>query len=703
MMKWLRTHKKQIMVIVVLFAMFSFVGGSALYDIMRPDPSKDVIMELFDREVTRGELAAARSDTEILENIFIPGIWKYHPTEELAVQDWLMLAEEAERADIVIPDERIDAVIAQVEQFRSLDRLREQRGYSLSRIRRALGRHLAIQRNARRVAGAGAPSEPQLRQYVRDTQDKVQVKFVPLDANNFTNQDETIPDETMQAHFDRYKNDDPEESATGFGYRHPRRVKIQYVVASINDLQSQIEVSLDEIKTFWKGKDGQGRPNKEKYKKTVYVDPPQPTSAASQPVEKPKPIPEQRVKTFTEARPDVKNELKKRKAMKVSRQMMNKLADELAGPWNELRIDEETRYKPIPAGVEKPGHMKSVLQNLEKRFGVSLQYEETDFLSKAELEANPTLGNADTPGEGTDYLKAAELAFRVPSFFEVDPEKLTQLRLQMFQSPNSPFVVAGRSYQFTGGQLTPTRGAPVKYVLFRVIETQEVGAAASLAEVRDEVERDLRLVKAFDAMETDAKEFYAVARRLGLDAALPLFSDLREKGVKAVSKPAAFARWDRLAGDELQEMLGTGESSLATAAVPGVGKSKEFVEACFEMAKEGWSAAEMDLPETERTKDAAGKPVADPAPKVRLVSIPKLKKWFIIELVRDLPVNSETYENQHRTVAFQALQSDRSSVLLREWFHPDNIHTRCAFRRVDSDPGQDATSEGGGPPPPVRF
>lgn len=689
MMKSLRKYKKQIMVFVVLFAMFSFIGGSALYNLAAPNPDEEVIMTLFGREVTQGELKAARNDTDILETIFLRNIWKYHPTEELSVRQWLMLAEEAKRANVVVPDDQIDSILQQFEEVRSLDDLRVAGRYSRSMIRRALGRHLAIQTNAGRVVGAAMPSEPQIEHYARATQDKVQVKFVALEANQFLDEEETFSEAAMQAQFEEYKDVDPEENKTGFGYRHPRRVKIQYVEASIKEIQSQIEVSLDEVKTHWKGKDGQGLPNKERYKKTVYVDPPQPTSGASLPVEKPKQIPEQRVKSFTEARPDIENELKKNKAMKISRQIMNKLADELARPWNELQIDPETGYKPVPTGLDDPGYMKAALTRMEKRFGVSLKYEETKLLSKADLDADITFSNAETPGEGNEYLKISELAFRVPPFYEAESDKLSALRLQLFQTPNPPFIVSSRSFRIVGGQLVPAKGTPEKFILFRVIEAQETGAATELAEVREEVERDLRLMKAFESIEPTAKEFCTVSRRLGVEDALPMFDDLRtNRNVKSVSKPAAFARWARLPDAELREALQAGESPLTTASVAGVGKSKAFIDACFEMGEEDWTMPKMDQQETKRVKVANAKPAADPAPKVRLVPVLKLKKWFIIELVKNLPVNSETYETQHRATAFRALQTDRSSLLWSDWFLPENIEKRCQY--VDA---RDSASE----------
>ncbi len=57
MMKWLRKYRKQLMVGLVLFAMLSFVGGSALTTMFNPDPGSVVFAEIFGARVTENDRA----------------------------------------------------------------------------------------------------------------------------------------------------------------------------------------------------------------------------------------------------------------------------------------------------------------------------------------------------------------------------------------------------------------------------------------------------------------------------------------------------------------------------------------------------------------------------------------------------------------------------------------------------------------------
>lgn len=705
MMKWLRAHTKQIMVVVVLFAMLSFVGGSALYSVFATDPADEVVMKAFGRKVTQGELNAAVSETRVLDRLLLS--WRYHG--EMDLRHWFLLAEEAERAGVVVTDSEVESLVEQVDQFRqqrnlgSLDQLRVRDKILLSLIRRAVRRHLAIQKNAYPVMQTAAPSEPQLRHYVHDTQDKVKVEFVALDAKDFVDADEVIPEEELQAYFDKYKDVDPAEDDLGRGYRFPRRVKLQYVVASAAKIQPEVKVSLDEIKAYWKA-------NKSRYNKTVYVDPPAPAPApaTTQPAVKPKQIPQQQVKAFSEARPDVERVLRKRKALKVARQAIIKLADELIRPWIDAPPSDQQGYKAIPPGTGEPVFMDSASDQISQRFGITLDRGMTGLLSKEQLDEHYRLKGATTPGQGDKPLGLAEYAFRLPLFYEVDQSQETSLRLQLFQSPTLPLTVAGKSsgYTIVGGQLVPKPGEPESFVLFRVIEAAEAQAPTSLAEVRSQVERDIRLNRAFDRLATLAGEYFAVAQRLGVDAAMDRFDDLRKRSrVMKASKPVPFARSVRLRDPALQDALLAGRPVLVTTTVSGVGASDEFVDACFTMAEKDWVAASVDIPDTERTRTATTQPAIDPAPKVQLLPIRRLQKWFVIQLGESQPTNSDQYESQFRRSAYAALSQDRAKVVASRWFAPSMVEQRCGYADVRALNAPDTGDPGEAPktPQPIRF
>ncbi len=693
-MKWLRAHSKHIMVALVLLAMFSFVGAQGLQSWLTPDETGRVVMRAFGREITVGDLQGAQSDTAVLQRLF--GSWQLHPDQ--TVYHWFMLAEEADRAGIQIPEERVAGQIEALEQFRSLDELRRRDGINRSTIRRALNRFIAIQENAARVIGSAVPSEAQLRHYVQDTQAKVGVKFVALNANSFVDKDAPITDAELQAQFDKYKDVFPDEGEFGFGYKFKDRVKLQYVTASVDVIKEAMTVSDEECKEHW-------RAHREKYKKVVWVDPPapatqpttQPTAtqpaatqpATTQPAEPPKKIRQEEQKKYSEALEDVRRELKQAKAERIARQAMNKLAEELADPWADARPDPTTGFRPIPGGVDDPAFMKSACDQIAQKFGITLSYAETELSNRDELEGNADLGKATMPGEGVEPLALPELAFRIPAFLKTGRGEEQVVRLQMFQSPGEPLSLAG-GWQFVGGRVQQTSA---RLVVFRVVDARPAESPAGLDEVRTKVEEDIRLLRGYEASAPLADEFAAVAQRLGVEQALTKFDDLRnEKNITRPQTPPPFARrmTTPLTGEALRDAILAGEPLLEPPFVAGAGKSAEFVDACFEMTEDGWTAPAIEAPPTGRVQAAMAAPAPATPPKVRLVSIPSLKKRFIVELSQYTPVAEADYESKHRRDAYRTLSGQRAEVLRTEWFDPKNVERRCGFEDRSGQPAPDS-------------
>lgn len=699
MMKWFRAHTKQIMAFLVLVAMFSFVGGSALVTFLTPDPSKEIFGSAYGKEFNVGQIQGAQRDIEIIK-LLTPSvptayaamfgeIWQFG-RKDLRFEHWYLLAKEAERAGIEVSDKEIDD---QLQGFPAefFESLRVQHHVTLPEIHQALRRFIAIRKNGMRVSNAAVPSEAEVRHFVHDTQDKIKVQFVALDAQKFVDEKDAVSPEELQAHFEKHKDEDPSKSEDGFGYKYPRRVKLQYVVAEIPKIAPGIEISLDAVKSAWKS-------NKSKYKKTIYVDPPTSAPATSGPTsqpDKPKPVPQSVEKSFSEARADVERGLRQKAAVQAAEQAMRKIQSQLQRPWLDEKTDPTTGYKPIPASAKEPGAMQAAGDKYAKEFNISLEYGETSLISKEELAKLPALGRMKLAGgsasEGSsEDLTIEEYAFRIPEFFAHTTGSETLPSLQLFQVPDLPLTDAMRIQTFT----IPAN----RYVLFRVVESREAEAPANLEEVRPAVERDVRLIKAFARIEPLAKEFMAASVRLGVEKALDLFPDLRDKHGAVVSTPPPFARLQRLDDERLRRKFMSGESTVGPSNIPGVGTSKEFIDACFEMTAAGWTGPAFEAPQTDRTKSATTRPAVVPTPKLNLVSLPKLRKWFVVELAGTEPVDEGQYQSKLRQEAQMNLQSERNLVLQSEWFMPTHVEKRCGFVRVIKE-GDLPPREGIAPPP----
>ncbi|MCZ6815146.1 MAG: hypothetical protein O7F76_00440 [Planctomycetota bacterium] len=669
MMKWLRKHTKKIMVGVVLFAMFSFVGGPVITEMFNPDPGSIEIGTAFGEKLTRAKVFSIAGDSDILQSFLGRGWFAATIHPEMGPRHWYMLTREAAESGIVVPEHQVETYLTNrgitpdlLKQFEN------QRLYSYPVVRTAFSRFLAVQVLARRVMSAATPSQAEIRHYVRDTQEKVRVSLVALDAENFVDPDEELSEEAIQAHFEAYKDLDPAESESGFGYRFPRRVAVQYFGASVEDIEPQVACSQDEAVAHW-------RKNRANYTKTQII------TTTTLPATGPSQRETRQVEMkFSEARMPVERDVRREKAQRLIKKAMREACADLLEPWQGQAVDPDTGYKKeIPESVRAPDFMRRVCDRISADLGVPLTFKETGLLSQDELANVQAIGKASLQVSANERIGFSEYAFRVPLFFQKGRGSETTLSLQRFQTPDSPltqttFKLIDRKFQLV----------PAATYLFRVVDARVKQSPDSIDEVREKVILDLRTARAFERMEADAKALLATSRHLGLDDALDLMEDLRVKSkVERVFGPHPLTR--RIA------------RSLAVPAISVVGTaSQKLVDACFEMAADGWTPEPMELPDTPDVARATTRPAMDPTPVVRLVPLPKLHRWIIVEFNGLDPVRQDQFESQYRDEAYTFFtnpQGRRMIEIRMSWFEPENIEERCGFVPAESTDDEES-SEG---------
>jgi len=696
MMKWLRKHNKEIMVVVVLFAMFAFIGGDALYSIASPGGGDQPYARVFGQQVTRGDLAPASMQTTILEKLFIP--WQYDFRDRaMAVHHWYILAREAELAGISVSDAEVEENLENLRKSmvergipeNYIENLRATARITLSQIRSAIRQHLAIQKLFTRVSNAAVPSEPELRHFVLDTQDKIRVQFVTLDARQFVEPTEPIDESALAAMFEAHKDLTPEESDTGIGYKFPRRVRIEYLKTSVNEIEKNMEATLDEQTAHW-------RKNRGRFTKEIEVEDPAADPTATQPAKVKKTV----EMTFSEAQERVRKEIRKNKAMQLAQQAMRKVARELLRPWEKETADAETGFKPIPPAVQEPGYLKAVGDRLAAEFGIPITHHETGLLTQAQLSRESGVQYASIRGEGGRNLMLPEYAFRVAPFFKSNPRRNEDMStwLQLMQTPDVP--LEGMTFEVTG----TTFVQDTVMIVFRVIEAREAESPASLDEVREAVEKDCREKLAYERIEPIAREVAKAASLVGLEEAVTLFEDLRNKQrLGGVNRPQPFARRTNISTNDqsrFMDALANDKPTLVPSTVAGVGRPDEtrilekFIDACFEMAADGWQPEPLEVPETEQLRMATTRPAPASTPMVRLVGIPEAKKWFVVQYLSHEPVDQNAYETEHRPRAESELAIERSLRLRMKWFSPEEIEARSGFVFLQPD-GQPVTKFGG--------
>jgi hypothetical protein len=680
MMKWLRANSKQIMVVVVLLSMFGFLGSQAMIALFSPKGEKVKIASAFGKDITNVDLAPAQKDTQILENLFIG--WKYDPQRKMTVEHWYVLSKEAERAGIVVSNQEVEQVIDRLnEQFKQMrpgtdffEMIRKQHQITPSEIREALAKHIAIQKYAEHVTTTALPSEPQVRHLIQDTEDKVKLRMATLNAESFLNKDEPVSAEEAAAQFEKNKDVLAADSETGYGYKFSRRVKLQYLTANLPEIERSLKPDFEEIKNHWKA-------NKSKYTKVKITEAPPTSGPTSQP--EPEPKRETIVKDFSEAMPDVERDVRRKAALQIAEQAMQRAASLLAKPWLDEKTDPKTGYKPIPTAAQAPDFMQSIAKRIEHDFKIPIKYAETPLMTRQEISQNPDLRGLQTPGEKDKPLNLDDYAFRVPEFHKHAGGE-SSVSLQLFQSPDTALKATG----FPFGDSVQRMG------LFRVVEARDSVAPASVDEVRAQVEHDVRLRKAFDRMDKIAQELFAVSRRIGVKQAAAMFTEVDAKSGHRDVEAGPFARKARVPSYRMQESLMEGKSMTTPWDVPGVGMSDEFIAAAFEMSNPNWKSPPAPAVDTPRVKTASTQPDYSPEPKVQLVSIPKLKKKFVIEMVEFTPVDDEKFAKEFRQNGYFSLLSERNAALQRSWFSPERVELRTGLKRMNRDSNDSSNDTG---------
>ena len=678
MMNWLRDHTKQIMVALVLLAMFSFVGGQALQNLVAPHEGNRKYARIFGATVKAGEVSAMQRDEAILERLgFEIG---FSPRGgALPTQHWYMLTHEAAAAGLRASDEEIDATLkSKGITPEVLYTMPEREVFAPTFVREAVGRWIAVQKNAERVVRAATPSEPEIRHYARDTEEKLSVKLVALDAERFIDGNEVVSDADILAHFDKYKNTLPGEGDAEYGYKYPDRVKVQCIIADVKRIATQVVITDEEVKAHWKR-------NRAAYKITEDVPTSQP--ATTQPTTQPATTKVTREKTFSEAMMDVQRQLREQKAQQLADQAMRKASQDLLKPWYEVQVDRQTGYKPIVEAAKAADFMQKVRDQVAAEFGIQIDYMEFGPISRDDLNKNPEFGPFMVAGSNADRIRMADFAFRVAPLHKAEEESDAALRLQLYQSPDAALIDAQMSFAIEGGRIVQKPGKPERFALFRVVEALPAAAPASVDEVKEQIAKDLRRERAYARMEEQARQLYTVARKVGLSDALAGLESLRTKsGVTTVATPPAFAR---KTGFDAQ-----------TSYIDPVGKSEDFINAAFALAADDWKPGTAEAAATpEMSALTTTRPALTPEPKVTLVGLPKLKKWVVVEYVKLDPVTDDKFAGELKKRAHDSLFGKRAREAITQWFDPKAIEKRCGFQLLTDD-GQ-LPRGGGAAPMPV--
>jgi len=683
MIKFMRKHNKKLLAIFASGLLVVWLGSTALQEMFRPDTGSKTAGHAFGAEVTRDDVRMALSRIDVLGSlrVFWDRPWgggMYNlPIKPVDQFTWFLLDLEARRSGIDVPDKEVERFIkASRIHGKWLENIRDQKGISIDRIMACIADYVRIGKVGQLATSAVKVSTPEVMHFIRDTSEKVSVKMALLRASDFADADAKPDAAALEKHFYQYRELLPGEGEHGYGYKWPDRIRVEYLVADVDAIESAMKISHDDAREYWSK-------NRKNYTKEVPVagtshpsTAPKPTTTsrpatASHPTTSTKPATKTVVKSFPEALEQVVADMKAQRAPDTADKIIRMASIRLIELWFDATTDEETGYKIAPPGVDAPDYLEKiaakVCESNELPPEVLRVVKPGRWLTRKDAAALEGIGQAVVVGQPADEdaaVEFAKLAFRVQNLY-TPPERGSGGRgLALYQTLNA--------------SLRDTKaGRPHNYYLFRVVAAEPTHVPQTTDGIKDKLRLDVVELAGYQRAGASAKKLLAAARSKGVEAAVKADAALHKRlGESGLAKPEPFARKRNIGQFAMQfdlpltvvmpiEELGvTEERKLGYFPMPLVAERFEpeveaFIETCFGLAPAPGAASQ-------------------PAQRVTLVEMPRSKQWVIVEFLKIDRV-PQTDFMKIRSQGQEMLQAYRTIKFLQTWYDPEQVKTRTSY------------------------
>jgi len=638
--------------LLVVFLIGDVVGRAAR---QRENPKRKV-GQAFGKDIYTTDLDLAKNKQTILGWLgFQDSQFVDHPL------DMYLLLEEARRLGVQLGREQAKAILPRLgvtpERLRFIQQ-RTDRSYDW--IYDLAAEWLGVEELVAVQAAALGPSLPRAELAFRDEHEEAQVLLSVLDANAFIDSIPPPTEEELAAFFEETKSRPTShtEDELRFGYLLPDRVRVEYLTVDPRQVEPKIRIREADAERFY-------RDYAANYRKPAA--PPQ-----TQPGET-RPATEFVTMTYEEARERVRRDFRTHKAIEEAQRLIDEIQRTAYQPWQAQPRDEHGFHQPLPESAVVR------LSTLKERFSdrYPVEYAQTELLDRSGLMSHfdprppyirddPELGRANSPApfyiEGAREIPIWDLAMRVKGLFTPDPRDTSPVLCLLEPSP-----LLHRRGTDPG---TRQKGFVQGYI-FCVTEVAPSGPPETLAEVRDGLVEDWRLLKAYALAGQYAEKLAARAREVGLTAAIEEFQELR--GLLAAAEQTAqpvgpFPRGTPppLSAKFLQLLGPTQPSQPFTRN----GRSVDWIGQTQKVQRQTFALAQAD--------PAAGVPVA-------VVPVANQFRWVIVQLQSIKPIYASEFDQQRRRLLAGPTEEEWAR-LLAEWLSPRSIRQRCGFQPLTTQP-----------------
>ncbi len=635
--KLFRRHSRTLLMVFMALLLVAFLIPQQIQGCSERQQLKAMKRgEVAGRAISTAELYVVRSEMVLLTT--------YGLRPPVSVEtvdgplDYYLLCEQARNLGLRVGRDEVRAWLQQNEYTDPvLRRMQTSSRRSYDEIYDIVGRFLAVSRLIGVESTAVYDSLPRQELAFRDTTQEAATQLAVIDSRAFVYQ---VPDpapEQLQAFFDECKGRQTAhtEEQLQFGYRLPDRVQVEYLTVDPKKVEQKVKIKGKDVRQFFDD-------NAHRYTK--------PDPAATQPTQGPPP---KVTMSFEEAQELVRADLREARAIEAAQSLINDIYVEAHRPWS-------TASRGGDGFVLKPEDEIASFEELKKQFSTNheVEYGRTELIDQAAY-AQSALGKAGL-GEGQQRVLAATLAFRVQGLIEKDPND--GLPIVSLMEPAPVMLTRDRD-------LRTQRARPYQAYLFRVVQVAPSAPPDSIDPIREQLVKDWRLVQAHALARVEADRLAAIARGLGLIAAVEQAADLKATLTGAEHLATQPADAPLIKPEYVQKLQPYSPQKLTRGArfVELLGSAPGVPKAIFALG---------DTPTTDTS----------PAHRVAVIPAANQFKWVVGELEEIKPIYEGAFEQQLLAAA-QSTQGSDMQRFFGAWRTAENVRQRSGFKSADQ-PGQ---------------
>ncbi len=656
MMKWMRKHKKHMLAVFASALLVVWLGGTALEQMLRPNPLKARFGTAYGQSLTGADLQALQSKLTILERMGIPwrlpwrNPWVFgqlslpaqmqmdplmlagaRPLDrESGMVQWWLLDQEAQRMGITVSNDEVKEFLGQYGVTgQQLTQIRDQYNISTEALFATIAEYLRVSQAALLASASVQVTEPEVKDMFVRTNDQVSLRYAVIPASTFADQaTQPVPQERLQALFDEYKDVAPGAGKYGIGYKVPERINVQFVGATVDDIARTLPpVSEDRARRYF----AQHRDE---------FQPPAPP-ATTQPTTQP-------VVTFEQVQDQVMRQLRRDEAARQLRQAI----DDISGM-------AFTEYLGSKSAAGEPGEAPATLEDVLKERrdyysqsqNLPLVYHQTGLVTQDEAGSLTGIGRTSVPGSEGQPIPFAEYAFRVIRPDEQIDQHEEGIRFRMYQ-PKTVRQLAGDQTQ-------------AMYV-FRVVGYEQAHAPASLADVREQVERDARMLDNLARAETVARDMLATAQQSNLQAAFA--EQFPAQATQPVSTRPAAPSPDKAEMFEQADvprarpvppfMVFYSDRLTFPSNLPGLDEARPVLDAAFGQSGDDGASG-----------------------NVAMVELPEQKAYAVVEVTGHTPATEQAFA-EARPDLMAGMRFQKLRDFYADWYNPQMIEKRAGWQAI---------------------